>query len=154
METSATRFVEHDGVNIAWQVFGDGPAEIVFVPGWVSNLDLYWLYRQRWGSFSELAGFARAAIYDKPGTGLSDPVDEPPPAEIHVEQLIAVGQQAAEPDIWVDAVRFISKDEAEVHWSPTLVGGGRMPMHGFAVLDDGVWKVSRVHFHQTLRAEP
>ena len=65
-----------------------------------------------------------------------------------VEQLMAVGQRAGEPDIWVDAVRFISKDEAEVHWSPTLVGGGRMPMHGFAVLDDGVWKVSRVHFHQ------
>ena len=65
-----------------------------------------------------------------------------------VEQLMAVGQRAGEPDIWVDAVRFISKDEAEVHWSPTLAGGGRMPMHGFAVLDDGVWKVSRVHFHQ------
>ena len=62
-----------------------------------------------------------------------------------VEQLMAVGQQAGEPDIWVDAVRFISQDEAEVHYrSPTLVGGGRMPMHGFAVLDDGVWKVSRV----------
>jgi len=33
METPATRFVEHDGV-IAWQAFGDGPAEILFVPGW------------------------------------------------------------------------------------------------------------------------
>ncbi len=44
METPATRFVEHDGVNIAWQVFGDGPAEILFVPGWVSNLDLFSQY--------------------------------------------------------------------------------------------------------------
>ena len=44
METPATRFVEHDGVNIAWQVFGDGPAEIQFVPGWVSNVDLFWQY--------------------------------------------------------------------------------------------------------------
>jgi pimeloyl-ACP methyl ester carboxylesterase len=90
METPATRFVEHDGVNIAWQVFGDGPAEILFVPGWVSNVDLFWQYPASKGFFSELAGFAHVAIYDKPGTGLSDPVDEAPPVETRVEQLVAV----------------------------------------------------------------
>lgn len=39
METPATHYVEHGGVSVAWQVFGDGPAEVLFVPGWVSNVD-------------------------------------------------------------------------------------------------------------------
>ena len=55
METPRTRYVERDGVNIAWQVFGDGPAEILFVPGWVSNVDLFWQYPQPQEFFTELA---------------------------------------------------------------------------------------------------
>jgi hypothetical protein len=90
VDAPATRFVEHEGVNIAWQVFGAGPAEILFVPGWVSNLDLFWQFPQPGEFFYELAGFARVAMYDKPGTGLSDPVDEVPTAEVRVEQLMKV----------------------------------------------------------------
>jgi hypothetical protein len=65
-----------------------------------------------------------------------------------VERLTALGRVSGDPDIWVDMVRFISADEAEVDWSPTFVGGARLPMHGFAVLDAGVWKVSRSSFQQ------
>jgi pimeloyl-ACP methyl ester carboxylesterase len=90
VDTPTTRFVEHEGVNIAWQVFGEGPAEILFVPGWVSNLDLFWQFPESREFFSELAGFARVAMYDKPGTGLSDPVDEAPTAEVRIEQLMMV----------------------------------------------------------------
>lgn len=42
MDALPTSFLEHDGTAIAWQVFGEGPAEILFVPGWVSNVDLFW----------------------------------------------------------------------------------------------------------------
>ncbi len=65
METPPTHYLEHEGVNIAWQVFGDGAAEIMILPGWVSNVDQFWLYPQL-RFLIELAGFARVAIYDAP----------------------------------------------------------------------------------------
>ncbi len=90
MDVPATHFLEHDGVNIAWQVFGDGPAEILFIPGWVSNVDHFWQFPEPRAFFTELASFARVAVYDKPGTGASDPVDATPSVELRIEQLIAV----------------------------------------------------------------
>jgi len=90
METPTTRYLEHEGVSIAWQAFGDGPAEILVVPGWVSNVDLFWQYPHPRAFLTQLAGFARVAVYDKPGTGASDPVDEAPSLEVRVEQLVAV----------------------------------------------------------------
>ncbi len=90
MEIPRTRYVEHEGVKIAWQVFGDGPAEILFVPGWVSNVDLFWQYPQPREFFTELAAFARVAVYDKPGTGASDPIDVAPPVEERIDQLVGV----------------------------------------------------------------
>ena len=90
MEAPQTHYLEHEGVNIAWQMFGDGPAEILFIPGWVSNVDQFWEYPEPRAFFSELAGFARVAVYDKPGTGASDPVDATPSAEVRVDQLIAL----------------------------------------------------------------
>ena len=90
MEPPNTHYLEHDGVSIAWQVFGDGPAEIMIVPGWVSNVDQFWLYPASSEFLTELAEFARVAVYDKPGTGASDPLDTTPSVEIRVDQLIAV----------------------------------------------------------------
>ncbi len=90
MEPPRTQYLEHDGVSIAWQVFGEGPAELLFIPGWVSNVDLFWQFPQPRDFFSALAGFARVAVYDKPGTGASDPVDVTPAVETRIEQLLAV----------------------------------------------------------------
>ncbi len=77
-------------MKIAWQVFGDGPAEMLFVPGWVSNVDLFWQYPQPREFFTALGAFARVAVYDKPGTGASDPVDVAPPVEVRIDQLVHV----------------------------------------------------------------
>jgi class 3 adenylate cyclase len=90
MEIPQTNFLEHEGVNIAWQVFGEGPAEILFIPGWVSNVDQFWQFPEPRAFFTELATFARVAVYDKPGTGASDPVDATPSIEVRIEQLLAV----------------------------------------------------------------
>jgi pimeloyl-ACP methyl ester carboxylesterase len=90
METPRTNYLEHEGIKIAWQVFGDGPAEMLFVPGWVSNVDLFWQYPQSREFFTELAAFARVAVYDKPGTGASDPVEVAPPVEERLDQLVHV----------------------------------------------------------------
>ena len=90
MDLPRTKFLEHDGVNIAWQVFGEGPAEILFVPGWVSNVDMFWQFPEPRAFFTELASFARVAVYDKPGTGASDPVEATPSIEQRIDQLLAV----------------------------------------------------------------
>jgi len=90
MDVPETRYLEHDGVSIAWQVFGEGPAEVMIVPGWVSNVDQFWVYPDPRGFLTELAGFARVAIYDKPGTGASDPLEATPTVELRVEQMVAV----------------------------------------------------------------
>jgi pimeloyl-ACP methyl ester carboxylesterase len=90
VDAPRTNYLEHEGTKIAWQVFGDGPAEMLFVPGWVSNVDLFWQYPQPREFFTELAAFARVAVYDKPGTGASDPVEVAPPVEVRIDQLVHV----------------------------------------------------------------
>jgi len=65
-----------------------------------------------------------------------------------VQEVVAVHRVSGDPDVWVDSVRFVGAEEAEVRWSPVLAGGARLPMLGFAVLDGGVWKVSRNSYHQ------
>jgi class 3 adenylate cyclase/pimeloyl-ACP methyl ester carboxylesterase len=60
-------------LNIGYQVVGDGPLDLVFVPGIVSHLDLLWSSPQ-WVHFAtRLASFARVVFFDKRGTGVSDP---------------------------------------------------------------------------------
>jgi pimeloyl-ACP methyl ester carboxylesterase len=90
MDAPTTHYIANGGVSIAWQVFGEGPAEIMIVPGWVSNVDQFWTYPDPREFLAELAGFARVAIYDKPGTGASDPLETTPTVELRVEQLVAV----------------------------------------------------------------
>jgi hypothetical protein len=40
--TPETHFAENDGASIAYQVFGDGPQDLIYIPGWLSNLDIFW----------------------------------------------------------------------------------------------------------------
>ncbi len=53
-------------------------------------------------------------------------------------------------DVWVDVVRFVAEDEAEVHFAFALGGGGRVPMVGHAVLLGTMWKVARPTFAQVV----
>jgi pimeloyl-ACP methyl ester carboxylesterase len=85
-----TRYAKAPGGNVAYQVVGDGPRDLVVVPGWFSHLDLQW-GNPPWRAFiMELASFARLVLYDKRGTGLSDPVDGAPTLESRVDDLLAV----------------------------------------------------------------
>jgi class 3 adenylate cyclase len=75
---------------VAYQVVGDGPRDMIVVPGWFSHLDLQW-ENPPWRAFiTELASFARVVLYDKRGTGLSDPVDGVPTLESRADDLLAV----------------------------------------------------------------
>jgi len=59
-------------VRIAYQVVGGGPLDLVYAPGFVSNLDVFWEMPEWARFFSRLAAFSRLIVFDKRGTGLSD----------------------------------------------------------------------------------
>jgi len=85
-----TRYAKAAGGDVAYQVVGDGPLDLIVVPGWFSHLDMQWEHPP-WRAFvTELASFARVVLYDKRGTGLSDPVDGAPTLESRVDDLLAV----------------------------------------------------------------
>ncbi len=85
-----TRYVERDGVNIGYQVLGEGPLDLVFVPGLLSQIDLIWTLPAAARFFERLASFSRLILYDKRGQGVSDPLTGPPSLEQDMEDLIAV----------------------------------------------------------------
>jgi class 3 adenylate cyclase len=85
-----TRYAEGPEGKIAYQVVGDGPMDLVVVPGWFSHVDMLW-GDPGWASFvGDFASFARVILYDKRGTGLSDPVDGVPTLECRIDDLRAV----------------------------------------------------------------
>ena len=90
MQPPQTRYVERDGISIAFQVVGDGPVDLIVSPGFVSHLDLQWTEPGIARFLARLASFARLIIYDKPGTGLSDPIPQLPTLEERVADIEAV----------------------------------------------------------------
>jgi class 3 adenylate cyclase len=71
-ELPATRFADNDGLTIAYQVVGEGPLDLVVVPGFMSHVELNWEFPFFGGFLERLSDFARVVILDKRGTGLSD----------------------------------------------------------------------------------
>jgi pimeloyl-ACP methyl ester carboxylesterase len=71
-----TRYAVSEGVNIAYQVVGTGPFDLVYVPGWVSNVEMMWEEPRMAAFLERLASFSRLIVFDKRGTGLSDPVPD------------------------------------------------------------------------------
>jgi pimeloyl-ACP methyl ester carboxylesterase len=87
-----TRYARSGDVNIAYQVVGEGPPDLVYVPGWVSNVELNWEEPSYARFLGRLASFSRMIVFDKRGTGLSDrvPVDQLPTLEQRMDDVRAV----------------------------------------------------------------
>lgn len=85
-----THYARSGDAHIAYQVYGDGPIDVVLVPGFVSNVEHYWEMPNVPGQFARIASFARLILLDKRGTGLSDPVVEVPTLEQRMGDLEAV----------------------------------------------------------------
>jgi class 3 adenylate cyclase len=86
-----TRYaVRPDGVSLAYQVLGDGPLDLVFCFGWISHLDLQWSNPDMTRFFTRLASFSRLVLYDKAGTGLSDPISHVATLEERAEDIRTV----------------------------------------------------------------
>lgn len=92
-----THYARSGGVHIAYQVFGSGPRNVVFVPGWASHLEFSW-EEPLFARFMErLGSFSRVVWFDKRGTGLSDRVSGLPILEQRMDDLRAVMEAAKVP---------------------------------------------------------
>jgi pimeloyl-ACP methyl ester carboxylesterase len=90
-----TKYARSGEINIAYQVIGDGPVDIVYVPGWVSHLEYGWEEPSLARFYRGLASFSRLILFDKRGTGLSDQTTEPPTLEQRMDDVRAVMEAVA-----------------------------------------------------------
>jgi pimeloyl-ACP methyl ester carboxylesterase len=91
-----TSYAPCGDLSIAYQVFGDGPLDLVFVGPMVSHIELFWTLPEFKAFFDQLATFCRVILYDKAGVGLSDPVP----------QVRTLDDRVAEVEAVMDAVGF------------------------------------------------
>ncbi|MFD0861574.1 alpha/beta fold hydrolase [Sungkyunkwania multivorans] len=84
------QYTKSGDINIAYQVFGTGPIDLVYIPGWISNIDWMWACPELVDFFKELGKVARVVLFDKRGTGLSDRVVELSTLEERMEDIKAV----------------------------------------------------------------
>lgn len=85
-----TRYAHSGDVAIAYQVVGEGPHDLVLAPGFISHVELSWEQPSLRRFLLRLASFSRLVIFDKRGTGLSDPVASAPTLEQRADDLRAV----------------------------------------------------------------
>jgi pimeloyl-ACP methyl ester carboxylesterase len=87
-----TKYAKSGDVHIAYQIVGDGPIDLVIVPGWASNVEGWWELPLAAAFYERLASFCRLIIFDKRGTGVSDqvPIHELPTLEQRMDDVRAV----------------------------------------------------------------
>jgi len=85
-----TRYAKSGPVSVAYQVIGDGPVDLVLVPGFVSHVEVAWEEPRLARFLTRLASFARLIVFDKRGTGMSDPVASPPSMDDRMDDIGAV----------------------------------------------------------------
>ncbi len=86
----ATRYAQSDGASIAYQVVGAGRFDVVLVLGFATHVEIQWELPAFAQFCDRVASFARLIIFDRRGTGLSDPVAEVPTLEQRVDDIRAV----------------------------------------------------------------
>jgi class 3 adenylate cyclase len=90
MRTPPTKYAKSGDAAIAYQVVGDGPIDLVLVLGFVTHLELQWDSPALARFFKRISSFSRLILFDKRGTGLSDPVSEVPTLEQRIDDVRAV----------------------------------------------------------------
>ena len=134
---SETRYAKSGEVYIAYRVFGDGPRDIIVIPGTVSHVELYWDLPANRRILERLSSFARVIVFDKRGQGLSDRT---------AEQTLE--ERTGDVRAVLDAV---GSDRATVYgWSE----GGPMSLMFAATYPDRTSALVLVGSYATMRAEP
>jgi class 3 adenylate cyclase/alpha-beta hydrolase superfamily lysophospholipase len=90
VDVPETRYALSGDLQIAYQVVGEGPLDIVFVPAWVSNTEMFWEIPSVAHLFTRLASFSRVILVERRGSGMSDGVAGVTPLEEQVDDVRAV----------------------------------------------------------------
>ncbi len=88
--TPETRYAKSGDVNVAYQVVGNGPRDLILVPGWMSNIEVFWEEPAVARFLRRLASYSRLILFDKRGTGLSDRIGDMPDLETRMDDVRAV----------------------------------------------------------------
>lgn len=136
-----TRYARSGDIHIAYQVVGDGPFDLVFVPGFVSNLDHNWEWPALARMLTRLASFSRLIMFDKRGTGLSDRVSGVATLEERMDDVRAVMDAAG-----IEQATIFGVSEGGVDGGPV-----RRDLSGAHALARAL---RRVHPHQRLAHRP
>jgi pimeloyl-ACP methyl ester carboxylesterase/DNA-binding CsgD family transcriptional regulator len=92
-----TRYARSGPVSVAYQVVGEGAIDLVLVPGFVSHVEVAWEEPRLARFFTRLASFSRLIVFDKRGTGMSDPVANPPSIDERMDDIGAVMDAVGSP---------------------------------------------------------
>ena len=90
MTVSETRYARSGDVTVAYQVVGEGPVDLVYVPGFLSHVEWGWEHPAFARFLRRLSSFSRLILFDKRGTGMSDPVAGVPTPEERMDDIRAV----------------------------------------------------------------
>ena len=90
MDVPVTRYAAVGEDRVAYQVVGEGPRDLVLVPPFISNIEVAWEHPPYGRFLRRLAEFSRVIVFDKRGTGLSDPVESTATFEQRVDEIGAV----------------------------------------------------------------
>ena len=95
VKRSPVRYASNSGIHIAYQTIGEGPVDVLFIHGFLSNLELAWEDAEYTDFFEQLGRFARVILFDKRGMGLSDRVQGAPSLEDTTSDALCVLDAAA-----------------------------------------------------------
>jgi pimeloyl-ACP methyl ester carboxylesterase len=90
MSPPSTQYAKSGDTSIAYQVVGDGPIDLVLVLGFTTHIELQWEGAPFARFCERLGSFSRLILFDKRGSGLSDPVPEVPTLEQRIDDVRAV----------------------------------------------------------------
>src|SRR3954451_2955508 len=85
-----THYAKSGPVSIAYQIVGEGPGDLTLVPGFVSHVEVAWEEPRLAHFLNRLSSFSRLIVFDKRGTGMSDPVATPPTMDERMDDIRAV----------------------------------------------------------------
>ncbi len=126
-----TKYTKSGEFNIAYQVLGEGPIDIVYIPGWVSNIDMMWTEPRLAAFLTGLAKFSRLILFDKRGTGLSDRMNNLSTLEERMDDIRAVMDAVGS----ASAVLFGHSEGGSV----SVMFAGTYPMRTIALITFGVF---------------
>ena len=134
-EVPETRYAKtRDGVHVAYEVFGEGPFDVVFANSWCSHAEFSWSNPTIARFYERLSSFCRLVLFDKRGTGSSDPIVGVPTMEDRTDDIRAVmdaagieqaalfGGSEGAATCAVFAATYPERTSALVMFSPFIVG--------------------------------